>query len=74
MTLVVNSIIGALVSIIHLLDSARKENRKDVLLSYNKTRINTGHYHDPRSELNIYHTVRHSSKSQQTNRRIRQSR
>jgi hypothetical protein len=34
------------------MDSARKENRKDVLSSYNKTRINIGHQHDPRLELN----------------------
>jgi hypothetical protein len=34
-----------------LTDSARKRNRKEVLASYNKTRINIGHQHDRWIEL-----------------------
>jgi hypothetical protein len=34
------------------MDSARKENRKDVLSSYIKARINIGNQHDPRLEFN----------------------
>ena len=32
-------------------DSARKNNRKDLLANYNKTRINIGHQHDCWIEL-----------------------
>jgi hypothetical protein len=34
-----------------LTDSARKRNRKDVLVKYNKTRINIGHQHNRWMEL-----------------------
>jgi hypothetical protein len=34
-----------------LIDSARKRNRKEVLVNYDKTRINIGHQHDRWMEL-----------------------
>ena len=37
---------GKKMSYKNLIDSARKQNRKEVLANYNKTRINIGHQQD----------------------------